>query len=84
MTAILAPILGFVRDMTGRNIAWVLFACVCTLIAHCLLVLQSSQTLAYFAMVIMGVGYSSLASTLWPIIALVIPMHRQGTAFGKN
>ena len=82
MSAVLAPTLGFVRDKTGRNVAWVLFGCVCTLTAHCLLVLQTSQFLAYAAMVILGVGYSTLASSLWPIIALVVPLHRQGTAFG--
>ena len=82
MSAVLAPTLGFAIDRMGRNIAWVLFSCVCTLIAHCLLVIQSSQVLAWIAMVVLGIGYSTLASALWPIIALVVPLHRQGTAFG--
>ena len=82
MSAVLAPLLGFVIDRFGRNLAWVMFSCVCTLVAHCLLAIQSSQILAYVAMVILGVGYSTLASSLWPIIALVVPLHRQGTAFG--
>ena len=47
------------------------------------LVSQSSQILAWVAMVILGIGYSTLASSLWPVIALVVPLHRQGTAFGK-
>ena len=84
MSAVLAPLLGFVIDRIGRNTAWVMFSCVATLVAHCLLVIQSSQALAYVAMVILGVGYSTLASSLWPIIALVVPLHRQGTAFGKR
>ena len=84
MSAVLAPLLGFVIDRIGRNTAWVMFSCVATLVAHCLLAIQSSQALAYVAMVILGVGYSTLASSLWPIIALVVPLHRQGTAFGKT
>ena len=84
MSAVLAPLLGFVIDRIGRNTAWVMFSCVATLVAHCLLAIQSSQALAYVAMVILGVGYSTLASSLWPIIALVVPLHRQGTAFGKR
>ena len=84
MSAVLAPLLGFVIDRIGRNTAWVMFSCVATLVAHCLLAIQSSQALAYVAMVILGVGYSTLASSLWPIIALVVPLHRQGTAFGKK
>ena len=83
MSAVLAPTLGFVIDRTGRNVAWVMLSCVLTLIAHCLLVIQSSQGLAYTAMVILGLGYSTLASSLWPIIAMVVPLHRQGTAYGK-
>merc|ERR1712018_144698 len=59
-----------------------MFSCIITLVAHCLLVTQSSQVLAYVAMVIMGIGYSTLACSLWVIIALVVPLHRQGTAYG--
>ena len=84
MSAVLAPLLGFVIDRIGRNTAWVMFSCVATLVAHSLLAIQSSQALAYVAMAILGVGYSTLASSLWPIIALVVPLHRQGTAFGKR
>jgi len=31
----------------------------------------------------MGIGYSLLAAALWPIVALIVPLHRQGTAFGE-
>ena len=82
MLACLAPLLGFVIDRKGRNIAWIMFACVTTLIAHCLLISQSTQTLAYVAIVIMGIGYSTLASSLWPMIAMIVPLNRRGTAYG--
>ena len=84
MSAVLSPILGFAIDRVERNIAFVMFACVSTLVAHGLLAIQSSQILAYIAMVILGIGYSTIASSLWPIIALVVPLHRQGTAFGMT
>ena len=84
MAAGLAPLLGFVIDRKGRNVAWIMFSCVSTLIAHCLLITQSSKTLAYVAIVLMGVGYSTLASSLWPIIAMVVPLNRQGTAYGMS
>ena len=82
MAAGLSPLLGFVIDRKGRNVAWIMFSCVSTLIAHCLLITQSSQTLAYVSIVLMGLGYSTLASSLWPIIAMVVPLNRQGTAYG--
>ena len=84
MSAVLAPCLGFVIDRIGRNIAWVMFSCVMALIAHCLFIFQSSQILAYIAVVIIGIGYSTLASSLWPLIAMVVPLNRQGTAYGKS
>ena len=84
MSAVLAPLLGFVIDRIGRNIAWVMFSCVMALIAHCLFIFQSSQILAYIAVVIIGIGYSTLASSLWPLIAMVVPLNRQGTAYGKS
>ena len=37
MSAVLAPILGYVIDRSGRNIVFIMFSCVSTLIAHCLL-----------------------------------------------
>lgn len=30
----------------------------------------------------MGLSYSMLASALWPMVALVIPEHQLGTAYG--
>ena len=84
MSAGLAPLLGFIIDRKGRNIAWIMFSCVSALIAHCLLITQSSQPLAYVAIVLIGVGYSTLASSLWPIIAMVVPLNRQGTAYGMR
>lgn len=32
----------------------------------------------------MGISYSMLASALWPLIALVIPEHQMGTAYGMQ
>ena len=82
ITGVAAPILGFVIDRAGRNIAFVMAACMVTMIAHILLLLQSSQFTAYVAMSLMGIGYSTFASSLWPIISLISPHHHQGTAFG--
>lgn len=31
---------------------------------------------------LMGLGYSMLASGLWPMVAMVIPEHQLGTAYG--
>ena len=35
------------------------------------------------SIILMGIGYSLLAAALWPIVALIVPIYRQGTAFGN-
>lgn len=30
----------------------------------------------------MGLAYSMLASGLWPLVALIVPEHQLGTAYG--
>jgi MFS family permease len=81
MSAFIAPVIGHLIDRMGRNIAFVFVAVVVTLVSHCILGL--SHVNPYYAIVPMGVGYSLLAAALWPIIALIVPLHRQGTAFGE-
>jgi len=36
----------------------------------------------FFVQIIMGFAYSILASSLWPLVALVVPQHQIGTAYG--
>jgi len=80
--AFIAPAIGYVIDKVGGNILFVFIAVVITLISHCILGL--SRINPYFAIVPMGLGFSLLAAALWPIVALIVPLHRQGTAFGKS
>ena len=82
-SAFASPILGFMIDRAGRNVTFITVACVITLISHAMFAFTLSQACAYMAIGLMGLGYSLLAASLWPVIALVIPLHRQGTAFGN-
>ena len=76
-----SPVLGLLIDRTGRNVLYVFISVVSTLGCH--LVLAFTFVNPYFAIVIMGVSYSLLASALWPIAALIIPEYQLGTAYGK-
>ena len=82
-SAVASPLLGIMIDKTGRNVTFITLACFITLISHALFAFTLSKGFAYLAIGLMGLGYSLLAASLWPVIALVIPLHRQGTAFGK-
>ncbi|XP_076036499.1 minerva isoform X2 [Oratosquilla oratoria] len=80
ISAFASPVLGILVDRTGRNILWVFMAVLCTIGCHALLTFTFLNP--YISMSLMGLSYSLLASALWPMVALVIPEHQLGTAYG--
>ena len=80
MAIIGCPLFGIIVDTTGRNVMWLNISIVGSLIAHGLLV--STYVSPYVCMVLLGSSYSMLASSLWPLVALVVPEHQLGTAYG--
>ncbi|KAH8302010.1 hypothetical protein KR044_001800 [Drosophila immigrans] len=80
IAAVSSPIFGFIIDKVGRNVTWVFTATTTTIGAH--LLLTFTQLNPYVGMVIMGLSYSMLAASLWPLVALIIPEYQLGTAYG--
>lgn len=81
ISAFAAPVFGLAIDKIGRNVVFVFLAVLLTMLSHILLAFTDINP--YVNIVIMGIGYSLLASALWPMVALIVPLHRQGTAFGR-
>ncbi|XP_073986739.1 lysosomal dipeptide transporter MFSD1-like [Rhodnius prolixus] len=80
ISAVASPILGLLVDKTGWNIFWVFVSTLCTIGAHLLLTFTFLNP--FIAMAILGLAYSMCASSLWPMISLVIPDYQLGTAYG--
>ncbi|XP_051158231.1 major facilitator superfamily domain-containing protein 1-like isoform X2 [Leptopilina boulardi] len=80
VSAIASPAFGLVIDKTGKNVLWVFLSIIGTIVAHGLLAFTFVSP--YICMVILGLSYSMLASSLWPLIALVVPEYQLGTAYG--
>lgn len=80
ISAFASPILGLVVDKTGRNLLWVFIAVFLTLVCHVLVGFTFISP--WIPMVIMGLTYSLLACGLWPMVALEVPEHQLGTAYG--
>ncbi|KAH8366266.1 hypothetical protein KR093_011329 [Drosophila rubida] len=80
IAAVSSPIFGFIIDKLGRNVTWVFSATTTTIGAH--LLLTFTQLNPYVGMIIMGLSYSMLAASLWPLVALIIPEYQLGTAYG--
>lgn len=75
-----SPILGLIIDKVGMNIYWILVGIYGTVLAH--LLLGFTHLNVFIAISIMGISYSILASSLWPLVALVVPEYQLGTAYG--
>ncbi|KAM7451827.1 Major facilitator superfamily domain-containing protein 1 [Porites harrisoni] len=80
ISACASPFLGFMVDKVGKNVFWVILSVAVTLGCHCMLAFTFWEP--FVAMSIMGVAYSMLACALWPLVALVVPEHQLGTAYG--
>jgi MFS family permease len=80
ISAFASPVFGYIVDKTGKNISWSLFSSILTTLAHALLAFTSWNP--YIGISIIGLSFSIWSSSIWPIIAFVIPEHQLGTAFG--
>lgn len=80
ISAIASPLMGLVVDKTGKNVLWVFISIITTILAHGILGFTFANP--YIGVIIMGMGYSMLASSLWPLVALIVPEYQLGTAYG--
>ncbi|XP_018017099.2 major facilitator superfamily domain-containing protein 1-like [Hyalella azteca] len=80
ISAFASPMFGFVVDKTGRNIMWVGLACLVTMGAHAIMAFTFINP--YIPMCIMSLSCSLMASSLLPMVALILPESQLGTAYG--
>lgn len=83
MSLPLSPFFGVVVDRTRRNTGWVVLAILVTGSAHGLMALAHYTTMSPWVPVVMiGLGYSMLACSLWPSVSYLVPQSKLGTAYG--
>ncbi|XP_059159588.1 major facilitator superfamily domain-containing protein 1-like [Physella acuta] len=80
ISVVACPVLGFCIDKTGKNIFWVISGISMALVSH--MMLAFTYVNPYIPMVLLGLSYSILASSLWPLVAFVVPSKQLGTAYG--
>ena len=80
ISAFASPVFGILIDKTGRNMLYVFTSIVATMVGHGCLAFTYLNP--YVPIVVIGLAYSLLASSLWPIAALIIPEYQLGTAYG--
>uniref|UniRef100_A0A1B6KVZ3 Lysosomal dipeptide transporter MFSD1 n=1 Tax=Graphocephala atropunctata TaxID=36148 RepID=A0A1B6KVZ3_9HEMI len=79
-SAAFSPISGYLVDKTGRNVFWVSISIFGTIVGHAMLAFTFVSP--YITMSLIGVAYSMLAGSLWPLVAYIIPQYQLGTAYG--
>jgi len=80
LSAILSPIFGFMIDMFGYHVIWVMLSCILATISHFLM--ATTFVNPWVSMSMLGVSYSMTACSLWPLVAYIVPKHQHGTAYG--
>ncbi|KAL7677506.1 hypothetical protein ACOME3_003743 [Neoechinorhynchus agilis] len=81
-SAVLAPFLGVMNDRIGRNLCFIMFSIIGTLISHCFLAFTFISPV--FTMILFSVSYSVMTAFLWPLIVVIASEKQTGTAFGMT
>jgi len=74
------PIGDYIVDRAGWHAESLIAAPALVAAAHAMLAFQTNSPIV--PLLLMGLGYSLAISALWTSVALVVPPHAKGTAFG--
>ena len=77
----LSPIIGLATDMIGLNITILSFGSLFCVVGHAFLAFFPSIS-PWVGVTFLGISFSMVASSLWPMIPLIVPSSQVGTAFG--
>ncbi|RZB39821.1 major facilitator superfamily domain-containing protein 1 [Asbolus verrucosus] len=80
LAAAVSPLIGLLVDKVGKNVSWIIFAISLTIGSHALL--GFTNITPYVGVVFLSIAYSWLASSLWPLVSLIVPEYQLGTAYG--
>lgn len=80
ISAVTSPFIGLLVDKVGRNLVFLLVAGLLVMFAHMMMAVTFVNL--WVPMISLGLGYSIMCSALWPLVALAVPQHQLGTAYG--
>ncbi|NLC75548.1 MAG: major facilitator superfamily domain-containing protein 1 [Clostridiales bacterium] len=82
-TVLFTPLFGLLVDYIGKGTRWMITGSVMVLVAHLLVAFapEGSQFCGYFAISLLGIGYSLVPAAMWPSVPKIIPEKNLGTAY---
>ncbi|KAH3803486.1 major facilitator superfamily domain-containing protein 1-like isoform X2 [Dreissena polymorpha] len=78
--AVSMPLFGVAIDRVGRNLYFLMTGLVLGLTSHIMMTFTFVEP--YVCTVILGLGYSLVTTTCWPLVSYAVPLRYLGTAFG--
>ncbi|KAH3803858.1 hypothetical protein DPMN_132128 [Dreissena polymorpha] len=78
--AVSMPLFGVAIDRVGRNLYFLMTGLVLGLTSHIMMTFTFVEP--YVCTVILGIGYSLVTTTCWPLVSYAVPLRYLGTAFG--
>ena len=82
-TVVGTPLFGILVDKIGKATAWMITGSCLVLASHLLIAFAPEGVPAwgYFAISLLGVGYSLVPAAMWPSVPKIVPEKNLGTAY---
>ena len=82
-TVVFTPLFGALVDKVGKATRWMITGAVLVFLSHLLIAFapQGVPFWGYFAISLLGIGYSLVPSAMWPTVPRIIPEKNLGTAY---
>ena len=82
-TVVGTPLFGILVDRIGKATRWMILGSCFVLASHLIIAFapEGSQFSGYFAIALLGIGYSLVPAAMWPSVPKIIPEKNLGTAY---
>jgi len=82
-TMFLTPFFGSIYDKKGKGATLMIIGAILLIVVHIIFYLpfMNSVVIAFFNVIILGVGFSLVPSAMWPSVPKIIPEKQLGSAY---
>lgn len=82
-TILFTPIFGGIYDKKGKGVVIMIIGSILISAVHLIFAIPglNQVIIAYFLMIVLGIGFSLVPSAMWPSVPKIIPENKLGTAY---
>lgn len=82
VSVVASPLVGLAVNYTGYSLIWLTSGVILANICHAIFAFSSYGVSPIAVTAFLGLSYAILASSLWPMVGVVLPQHQRATAYG--